>query len=266
MRDAGLVTSDEPFTRLLTQGMVLKDGAKMSKSRGNTVDPQALIDRYGADTVRLFSMFAAPPEQSLEWSDSGVEGAHRFIKRLWRLVCDHGQACAVDDAGTYNAEQKSVRRKIHETIAKVSDDYGRRQTFNTAVAAVMELCNELGRFPVDSDLDRAVMDEGLRAALLMLWPITPHLTEHLWLQLTGDAFVENHWPAVDESALTRDELEIVVQVNGKVRAKMMVPAAADRDEIETLAKEQENVQRFLGEASIRKVIVVPNKLVNIVAQ
>ena len=266
MRDAGLVTSNEPFTRLLTQGMVLKDGAKMSKSRGNTVDPQALIDRYGADTVRLFSMFAAPPEQSLEWSDSGVEGAHRFIKRLWRLVCDHGQACAVDDAGTYNAEQKSVRRKIHETIAKVSDDYGRRQTFNTAVAAVMELCNELGRFSVDSDLDRAVMDEGLRAALLMLWPITPHLTEHLWLHLTGEAFVENHWPAVDESALSRDELEIVVQVNGKVRAKMMVPATADRDEIETLAKEQENVQRFLGDASIRKVIVVPNKLVNIVAQ
>ena len=266
MRDAGLVTSDEPFTRLLTQGMVLKDGAKMSKSRGNTVDPQALIDRYGADTVRLFSMFAAPPEQSLEWSDSGVEGAHRFIKRLWRLVYDHCQVGAVDDAGSYNAEQKSVRRKIHETIAKVSDDYGRRQTFNTAVAAVMELCNELGRFSVDSDLDRAVMDEGLRAALLMLWPITPHLTEHLWLQLTGDAFIENHWPAVDESALTRDELEIVVQVNGKVRAKMMVPAAADRDEIETLAKEQENVQRFLGDASIRKVIVVPNKLVNIVAQ
>ncbi|MEL0258975.1 MAG: leucine--tRNA ligase [Halieaceae bacterium] len=266
MRDAGLVTSNEPFTRLLTQGMVLKDGAKMSKSRGNTVDPQALIDRYGADTVRLFSMFAAPPEQSLEWSDSGVEGAHRFIKRLWRLVYDHGQVGAVDDAGSYNAEQKSVRRKIHETIAKVSDDYGRRQTFNTAVAAVMELCNELGRFPVDSDLDRAVMDEGLRAALLMLWPITPHLTEHLWLHLTGEAFVENHWPAVDESALSRDELEIVVQVNGKVRAKMMVPATADRDEIETLAKEQENVQRFLGDASIRKVIVVPNKLVNIVAQ
>ena len=266
MRDAGLVTSDEPFTRLLTQGMVLKDGAKMSKSRGNTVDPQALIDRYGADTVRLFSMFAAPPEQSLEWSDSGVEGAHRFIKRLWRLVYDHGQVGAVDDAGSYNAEQKSVRRKIHETIAKVSDDYGRRQTFNTAVAAVMELCNELSRFTVNSDLDRTVMDEGLRAALLMLWPITPHLTEHLWLHLTGDAFVENHWPAVDESALSRDELEIVVQVNGKVRAKIMVPATADRDEIETLAKEQENVQRFLGAASIRKVIVVPNKLVNIVAQ
>ena len=266
MRDAGLVTSNEPFTRLLTQGMVLKDGAKMSKSRGNTVDPQALIDRYGADTVRLFSMFAAPPEQSLEWSDSGVEGAHRFIKRLWRLVYDHGQVGAVDDAGSYSAEQKSVRRKIHETIAKVSDDYGRRQTFNTAVAAVMELCNELGRFPVDSDLDLAVMDEGLRAALLMLWPITPHLSEHLWLHLTGEAFVEDHWPAVDESALSRDELEIVVQVNGKVRAKMMVPATADRNEIETLAKEQENVQRFLGDASIRKVIVVPNKLVNIVAQ
>ena len=266
MRDAGLVSSDEPVTRLLTQGMVLKDGAKMSKSKGNTVDPQELIDRYGADTVRLFSMFAAPPEQSLEWSDSGVEGANRFIRRLWRLAHD------VDTDGTESlldalkGEQKNLRRKIHETIAKVSDDYGRRQTFNTAVAAVMELCNELGRHPTEHSGDRAVIDEGLRAVLQLLWPITPHLSEHLWQALTGEAFKESQWPDVDDTALSRDELEIVVQVNGKVRGKISVPASADNAEIEAMAKSQENVQRFLADTTIRKVIVVPQKLVNIVAQ
>ena len=266
MRDAGLVASDEPFERLLTQGMVLKDGAKMSKSKGNTVDPQDLIDRYGADTVRLFSMFAAPPEQSLEWSDSGVEGANRFIRRLWRLVHD------VDTDGTESvpdpltSEQKNLRRKIHETIAKVSDDYGRRQTFNTAVAAVMELCNELGRHPTEHSGDRAIIDEGVRSVLQLLWPITPHLSEHLWQALTGEAFKESQWPEVDDTALSRDELEIVVQVNGKVRGKISVPASADNAEIEAMAKSQENVQRFLADTTIRKVIVVPQKLVNIVAQ
>ncbi|MEK9533966.1 MAG: leucine--tRNA ligase [Halieaceae bacterium] len=266
MRDAGLVSSDEPFKRLLTQGMVLKDGAKMSKSKGNTVDPQELIDRYGADTVRLFSMFAAPPEQSLEWSDSGVEGAHRFIKRLWRLVHDFNQSVSAKAPDALTTEQKDLRRKVHETIAKVSDDYGRRQTFNTAVAAVMELCNELGRHPADTEDDRSVINEGLRAVLRMLWPITPHLTESLWCDLTGEVFTESEWPAVDDSALSRDELEIVVQVNGKVRGKITVPASADKAEIEAMAKEQDNVQRFLADATIKKVIVVPNKLVNIVAQ
>ena len=266
MRDAGLVTSDEPFERLLTQGMVLKDGAKMSKSKGNTVDPQELIDRYGADTVRLFSMFAAPPEQSLEWSDSGVEGANRFIKRLWRLVHDFDTDGTESLPDSLNGEQKNLRRKIHETIAKVSDDYGRRQTFNTAVAAVMELCNELGRHPTEHSDDRAVIDEGLRAVLQLLWPITPHLSEHLWQALTGEAFKESHWPEVDDTALSRDELEIVVQVNGKVRGKINVPASADNAEIEAMAKSQENVQRFLADTTIRKVIVVPQKLVNIVAQ
>ena len=266
MRDAGLVTSDEPFERLLTQGMVLKDGAKMSKSKGNTVDPQELIDRYGADTVRLFSMFAAPPEQSLEWSDSGVEGANRFIKRLWRLVHDFVSDGTESLPDSLNGEQKNLRRKIHETIAKVSDDYGRRQTFNTAVAAVMELCNELGRHPTEHSDDRAVIDEGLRAVLQLLWPITPHLSEHLWQALTGEAFKESHWPEVDDTALSRDELEIVVQVNGKVRGKINVPASADNAEIEAMAKSQENVQRFLADTTIRKVIVVPQKLVNIVAQ
>ena len=266
MRDAGLVSSDEPFTRLLTQGMVLKDGAKMSKSKGNTVDPQELIDRYGADTVRLFSMFAAPPEQSLEWSDSGVEGANRFIRRLWRLAHDFDTDGTESLPDSLNGEQKNLRRKIHETIAKVSDDYGRRQTFNTAVAAVMELCNELGRHPTEHSGDRAVIDEGLRAVLQLLWPITPHLSEHLWQALTGEAFKESQWPDVDDTALTRDELEIVVQVNGKVRGKISVPASADNAEIEAMAKSQENVQRFLADTTIRKVIVVPQKLVNIVAQ
>ena len=266
MRDAGLVTSNEPFERLLTQGMVLKDGAKMSKSKGNTVDPQELIDRYGADTVRLFSMFAAPPEQSLEWSDSGVEGANRFIKRLWRLVHDFDTDGTESLPDSLNGEQKNLRRKIHETIAKVSDDYGRRQTFNTAVAAVMELCNELGRHPTEHSADRAVIDEGLRAVLQLLWPITPHLSEHLWQALTGEAFKESQWPEVDDTALSRDELEIVVQVNGKVRGKINVPASADNAEIEAMAKSQENVQRFLADTTIRKVIVVPQKLVNIVAQ
>lgn len=266
MRDAGLVSSDEPFKRLLTQGMVLKDGAKMSKSRGNTVDPQALIDRYGADTVRLFSMFAAPPEQSLEWSDSGVEGAHRFIKRLWRLIHDFGGAVEIPSPSPQTAPQKLLRRKIHETISKVTDDYGRRQTFNTAIAAVMELCNELSRHPTEDPLDRAIVSEGLHAVLRMLWPITPHLTESLWRSLTGDDFVESAWPSVDEDALTREQFEIVVQVNGKVRGKIDVPAAADNAEIEALAKANPNVQRFIQDTTIKKVIVIPQKLVNIVAQ
>ena len=267
MRDEGLITSSEPFKRLLTQGMVLKDGAKMSKSKGNTVDPQELIDRYGADTVRLFSMFASPPEQSLEWSDAGVEGAHRFIKRLWRLVTerDGNREAVTIDTAALNKAQKALRRKTHETIAKVSDDYGRRQTFNTAVAAVMELCNELGRHTIESDIDQAVVDEGVSAALLLLCPIVPHVTEALYKALTGSDITTEAWPAVDEAALARDEVEIVVQVNGKVRAKMTVAADADKASVEASALAQDNVQRFIAEATVRKVIVVPGKLVNVVA-
>ena len=268
LRDEGLVNSDEPFIRLLTQGMVLKDGAKMSKSKGNTVDPQSLIDRYGADTVRLFSMFAAPPEQSLEWSDSGVEGANRFLKRLWKLV---GQLVATPagaalDIKALDDQQKATRRKTHETIAKVSDDFGRRQTFNTAIAAVMELCNELARLDIEQQQGRAVIDEALRAVVLMLNPIVPHLSHHLWQVLGGAGDVLNApWPSVDDSALARDSIEIVVQVNGKVRAKMDVPAQADKAAIEALALGQDNVQRFLEDVTVRKLIVVPGKLVNIVA-
>ncbi|MGB1140734.1 MAG: leucine--tRNA ligase, partial [Halioglobus sp.] len=267
MRDEGLVSSDEPFQRLLTQGMVLKDGAKMSKSKGNTVDPQSLLDTFGADTLRLFSMFAAPPEQSLEWSDEGVQGANRFLKRLWKLAHTHverGAAPALE-AAALDDQQKDARRKTHETIAKVTDDYGRRQTFNTAIAAVMELCNDIGKLD-DSDASRAVTDEALRAVVLMLSPIVPHVSHALWPALGGESDVLNApWPIVDDSALVRDSIEIVVQVNGKVRAKMDVPADADNDTMESMAQAQDNVQKFIDGKTVRKVIVVPGKLVNIVA-
>ena len=266
MRDEGLVNSDEPFERLLTQGMVLKDGAKMSKSKGNTVDPQELIDRYGADTVRLFSMFAAPPEQSLEWSDAGVDGSHRFLKRLWRLVQDAEPASTdAPKVVTLSKAQKALRRKTHETIVKVSDDYGRRQTFNTAVAAVMELCNEVSRHEGDTAEDASVVHEALSTAVLLLSPIVPHISEALYEVLTGDRILSATWPVVDESALTRDEIDIVVQVNGKVRAKIAVSADASKDDIEGVALAHENVQRFTEDVTIRKVIVVPGKLVNVVA-
>ena len=267
MRDEGLVNSDEPFIRLLTQGMVLKDGVKMSKSKGNTVDPQSLIDRYGADTVRLFSMFAAPPEQSLEWSDAGVEGANRFLKRLWKMTTIHtasGPVSALNTAAL-NDQQKSTRRKTHETIAKVNDDYGRRQTFNTAIAAIMELCNELGKLNNDES-SRSIIDEALHAIVLMLNPIVPHVCHALWQVLGGKGdILSAPWPSVDEDALSRDSIEIVVQVNGKVRARIEVPADADKDAVESLARAQQNVGRFLKELTVRKVIVVPGKLINIVA-
>ena len=266
MRDEGLVNSDEPFERLLTQGMVLKDGAKMSKSKGNTVDPQELIDRYGADTVRLFSMFAAPPEQSLEWSDAGVDGSHRFLKRLWRLV-QEAKPASPDTlkTATLDKAQKALRRKTHETIAKVSDDYGRRQTFNTAVAAVMELCNEVSRHDGDTAEDSGVIHEALSTAVLLLAPIVPHISEALYSVLTGERILSAAWPSVDDAALTRDEIDIVVQVNGKVRAKIAVSADASKDDIQAIALAHENVLRFTEGATIRKIIVVPGKLVNVVA-
>jgi leucyl-tRNA synthetase len=264
LRDEGLVNSDEPFKRLLTQGMVLKDGAKMSKSKGNTVDPQALIDSYGADTVRLFSMFAAPPEQSLEWSDAGVDGAHRFLKRLWRMAFEHIDGTA--DTPEKPLAAKDVRRKLHETIAKVTDDYGRRQTFNTAIAAVMELCNELVRLDQSDSTSRDVMREGLSVAVRLLAPIVPHVCHSLWQALGYKSDIANEaWPEVDQAALVRDEIELVVQVNGKVRAKMAVGIDASKESIEQLALAQDNVQRFIADATVRKIIVVPGRLVNIVA-
>jgi len=267
MRDEGLLQIDEPFTSLLTQGMVLKDGTKMSKSKGNTVDPQGLVDQYGADTVRLFTMFAAPPEQSLEWSDTGVEGASRFLKRLWKQVYLHleGGATVVLDTGSLSEQQQAVRRSVHNTLAKVSDDIGRRYTFNTAIAANMELINTLSRFKDDSEQGRAVMQEALDAVVLMLSPIVPHISHSLW-QLLGheQAVVDCGWPRVDESALQQDSIALVVQVNGKVRGHIKVALDAAREVIEAAAMDEENVQRYIADKTVRKIIVVPGKLVNVV--
>jgi leucyl-tRNA synthetase len=269
MRDEGLVTCDEPFERLLCQGMVLKDGTKMSKSKGNTVDPEDLINQYGADTVRLFSMFAAPPEQSMEWSDSGVAGGNRFLHRLWRAVEGHINAGTPGKLIVANLPQaqKDLRRKTHETIQKVSDDYGRRQTFNTAIAATMELLNEVSKLSDRANPQGlAVEREALEAAILLLAPIVPHITHTLWKALGHTNIPLNAaWPKLDESALVRSTVEVVVQVNGKVRGKLDVAIDAPKEVLEPLALAQENVQKFLEGVTVRKVIVVPNKLVSIVA-
>jgi len=268
LRDLGYVDSDEPFDNLLTQGMVLKDGAKMSKSKGNTVDPQDLINQYGADTVRLFSMFAAPPEHSLEWSDEGVEGSFRYLKRIWQNISEFAENKGVivkiiqDDL---TPEQKAVRLKTHETIKKVSDDFGVRKIFNTAIAACMELTNTLVKFKDNSDNGKAVSNEGWQSIVKMLSPIVPHITQELWLQLGNSGLiVDVQWPAFDEKAMVKDSIELMVQVNGKLRAKIEVSAKASKQEIEALALNDENVQKFSEGKQVRKIIVVPGRLVNIV--
>ena len=314
MRDEGLVDSDEPFTNLLCQGMVLAETwykekgehgrewvspadveaerddkgkviggrqistgepviyagmAKMSKSKNNGKDPQQAIEEYGADTVRLFSMFAAPPEQTLEWTESGVQGAQKFLQRLWRAVhtlVDAGDVPLLD-IDALNDDQKALRRKTHETIVGVTADFGERKTFNTAIAKVMELLNAVNRFEGDAAQDRAVIKEALQTAVLVLAPIAPHVTQALWNELGHDGLVlDVDWPTADESALVKDTLEYVVQVNGKVRGRVTVPADSDKETVEAAARGDENVQRFIADATIRKVIVVPNKLVNIVAK
>lgn len=268
LRDLGYVTSDEPFTNLLTQGMVLKDGVKMSKNKGNTVDPKALIDQYGADTVRLFSMFAAPPEHSLEWSDEGVEGSFRYLKRVWQNIChftEHKSEIIDINQGSLTEEQKAIRLKIHETIKKVSDDFGVRKIFNTAIAACMELTNSLVKFHDNSDSGRAIVNEGWHAIVKMLSPIVPHITQELWIQLGNSGLiVDVQWPDYDEAALVKDQIELMVQVNGKLRAKINVAANASKDEIEQLALNNNNVKKFSEGKQVRKVIVVPGRLVNIV--
>jgi leucyl-tRNA synthetase len=310
MRDEGLVTSDEPFANLLTQGMVvadtyyreaadgkktwfnpadveLRDGIatcktdgtpvivggteKMSKSKNNGVDPQALIDLYGADTARLFTMFAAPPEQSLEWSDSGVEGAHRFLKRLWKMTHEHVSANTGGYANISPLPQpsplkgegvKTLRRQLHQTIQKVSDDVERRKQFNTAIAANMELMNALVKLEGDDTATRSVRQEVLEGVTAMLAPIVPHICEALYAELKpGAALV---WPVVDESALVQDEIELVVQVNGKLRGQIRVPAAADKATIEAMALANESVLKHTEGKPPKKVVVVPGRLVNIV--
>ena len=269
MRDEGLVACDEPFKRLLCQGMVLKDGAKMSKSKGNTVDPQQMIEQYGADTVRLFIMFAAPPEQSLEWSDSAVGGSSKFLNRLWKLISKHLEAGSVAtlDVSQLSKPQQDLRRKTHETIAKVSDDCDRRLTFNTAIAAIMELTNEIGKFSDHQGQGLAVEREALESIVLLLSPMVPHICHQLWQELGHtDAIIDCPWPTVDEAALVRSSIELVVQVNGKVRAKIEVAADADEASVLEQALSNENVLKFLEGKDIKMKKVIPGKLVTIAAK
>ena len=253
----------------------------MSKSKNNGVDPQALVDEFGADTARLFTMFAAPPEQTLEWSDEGVQGAYRFIKRLWRTVYEHvawraaaglgagraatGTDAAAADAAAPSDAQRAVRRQAHQTLAKVTDDIGRRRTFNTAIAAVMELLNGLAKFTPRTQRDAEVMHEALEIAVLSLSPIIPHVTHALWAELGhATALIDEPWPAVDAAALVSATLEIVVQVNGRLRGRVPVPIDADEAAMREAALADAHVQKFVGAGPIRKVIVVRGKLVNIV--
>ncbi|MDP2787110.1 MAG: leucine--tRNA ligase [Pseudomonadota bacterium] len=309
MRDVGLVNSNEPFTNLLTQGMVIadtyyrdlggvenagkkqwinpadveqRDGVwvlkvdgqpvivggteKMSKSKNNGVDPQSLIDQYGADTARLFMMFAAPPEQSLEWSDAGVEGANRFLRRLWKTVFEHVEAgvCAAYSGANLGAQTQDFRRQLHQTIAKVSDDIERRKQFNTAIAAIMELMNAMAKVGNDP-ATRSVKQEALEAITLMLAPIVPHICRSLIKALKpGACLMGSAWPAVDAAALVRDEIELMLQVNGKLRGKITVAADAGKDAIEQAALASPEVQKFMEGQPAKKVVVVPGRLVNVV--
>ncbi|MDP1766331.1 MAG: leucine--tRNA ligase [Methylotenera sp.] len=268
MRDVGLIKNDEPFTNLLTQGMVLKDGSKMSKSKGNTVDPQELIDTYGADTARLFMMFAAPPEQSLEWADSGVEGANRFLRRLWKATYDHvelGQTSAYT-AGELNAELKAIRLQLHLTIEKVADDYGRRHSFNTAISSVMEMMNALAKVDGTDEISRSVRQEVLQNVALLLSPIVPHICQTIWAELCPQSHIlDAGWPVADKSAMVQDSVEYVIQVNGKLRGSITVAKTETKEALEKLALQQPFVQKFIEDnMSVRKVIVVPNKLINVV--
>ncbi len=240
----------------------------MSKSKNNGVDPESLVDRFGADTVRLFTMFAAPPDQALEWQDSGVEGASRFLRRLHGLIHAHINAGPVpaDTAQPLDEDGVALRRKLHETIAKVTDDIGRRYTFNTAIAAIMELCNGLGRYQSNDEAARGLRQEALEAVVLMLQPITPHLSHSLWQSLgRSGAAVDQPWPVVDEAALVRDQVELVLQVNGKLRGRLSMAADAPEADIREAALADANVQRFIEGQTVRKVIVVPGRLVNVVA-
>ncbi|WP_268799439.1 leucine--tRNA ligase [Pseudomonas huanghezhanensis] len=313
MRDEGLVSSNEPFKNLLTQGMVvaetfyrleangsktwfnpadveferdskakiigarlIADGLpveiggieKMAKSKNNGVDPQSMIDQYGADTCRLFMMFASPPDMSLEWSDSGVEGSHRFLKRVWRLSQAHVNAGAAGklDKSALNDDQKAVRRSIHLAIRQAGQDVGQHHKFNTAIAQVMTLMNVLEKAAQTTPQDRALLQEGLETVTLLLAPITPHISHQLWTALGHqDPVINAGWPVVDDSALVQDTLQLVIQVNGKLRGHIDMPASASREDIEAAARVNENVLRFVDGLTIRKVIVVPGKLVNIVA-
>ena len=270
MRDLGLVDGDEPFTNLLCQGMVLKDGSKMSKSKGNTVDPEDLIKKYGADTVRLFVLFAAPPEQSLEWSDQGVQGAHRFINRIWRLINQHIESGIPQKNNVTETEGglRELRSKVHKTLAKVKDDYLRRHSFNTAIAAIMELSNSIPREFLESSAsnqERVVANEAVESILLMLNPITPHLCQHLWWKLyPEECIADKAWPIIEKSLLTDDTFKIAIQVNGKLRSEIEVEKDSPEEMIQSLAVEDEKVNKYIAGQEIKKIIYITGKVINIV--
>ena len=267
MRDEGLVESDEPFEKLLALGMVLQDGTKMSKSAGDAGDPQHLMDRFGADAVRMAMMFAAPPEQSFEWSENGVESANKWLRtRLWNTIVDHlaGGELPTLDVASLSSEQKDLRRSVHETLAKCEDDFGRRLAFNTVVAAVMSLMNQVTKFEDSSGQGRAVVHEALTVAVLIMSPITPHICHTLW-QMLGHGDIEiADWLPVDQSALEKSVVELAVQVNGKLRGKVELSPDAEQDEAVSVARLQENVEKYLIDKTIRKTIYVPNKILNFV--
>jgi leucyl-tRNA synthetase len=261
MRAEDLVNGAEPFTNLLTQGMVLKDGSKMSKSKGNTVSPGEIVNKYGADTARLFILFAAPPEQSLEWSDSGVEGAYRFLKKLWNFAYQQREILTTKHPAIAQNEQ---RRQLHLILQQANNDMQRMQ-FNTIVSAVMKLLNLLQKLPTDSEIDRSLIAEGFFILLRLLAPITPHIVHELWRNLGyGNDLLTATWPVVDETALATANVNLMVAVNGKVRSKITVPSNAAEENIAKTAQADPNVQRYLTNQTVKKIIVVPGKMVNIV--
>ena len=268
MRDIGLVDGDEPFKKLLTQGMVLKDGYKMSKSKGNTVDPQKFIDQYGADTIRLYMMFTSPPEQSLEWSDTAIEGSYRFLKRVWSLASQR-KKFVEKQPNEFTKIELALRQKSHKTLKKVSHDYAERNSFNTAIASIMELLNAVPEsFKTDdaSKGQKFCLDEVIHFTLKMLSPITPHISLYLWRQYTesdGDDF-ENSWPIFNEEFLQLEEFQLIIQVNGKVRGKENISVESEEAEIEIIAKENKNVKKILANQAIKKVIYIKEKLINFV--
>ncbi len=268
LHDAGLVEAEEPFARLLTQGMVLKDGSKMSKSKGNVVSPEEIVAQYGADTARLFILFAAPPERDLDWSDRGVEGAFRFLNRVWRVVKKYVEMPSEEREWT--AAEVNLRRELHKTVQKVTHDLDGRYNFNTAISSIMELVNAMSSHADGAQtIERRLQTEIVRDLILLLAPFTPHIAEELWQETNQQDYPSVHqatWPEVDESALTVQELEIAVQVNGKVRDTLVIAVDADRDEVEKAALALPRVQEFIGTQEIRKVIVIPQKIVNIVAK
>jgi leucyl-tRNA synthetase len=264
MRDLGLITNSEPAKKLFTQGMVLKDGAKMSKSLGNIVDPEELIAEFGADTCRLYVLFAAPPDKDMDWQQTGVEGQYRFLGRVYRFITRNAER-ASGSAGELSAQDKRALRKLHQTIAKITQDFEQRWHFNTCIAALMELTNEL--YLCEEGLTPASLPEILRTVVLLMEPFTPFIAEELWeeIGLTGPVF-SHSWPEVNPAYLVEDTLEIPVQINGKLRSKIVVPAGSSRQALEAAARADEKVLAFIGDKPIVKVIVLEGKLVNIVVK